>query len=65
MNEPKYQIGDRFTVMETVNCEIVRVINGTNETAYIFQLFNNPIFKSILTEKELDRVVEQNNLNNG
>ena len=57
MNEPKYQIGDRFTVMDTVKCEIIRVIEGKNQAAYIFQLFDNPIFKSVLTEKELDNVL--------
>ncbi len=56
MNKPKYQIGNRFTVMDTVNCEIVRVIEG-KEVAYIFQLFDNPIFQSVLTEKELDNVL--------
>ena len=56
MNKSKYQIGDRFTVMDTVECEIVRVF-GKKETAYVFQLFGNPIFKSIITEKDLDKVI--------
>ncbi len=57
MTKPKYQIGDRFTVMDTVNCEIVQVIEGKKEAVYIFQLFDNPIFKSAITEKELDKVI--------
>ena len=57
MNKPRYKIGDRFSVMDTVNCEIVQVIEGTEGIVYIFQLFDNPIFKSVLTEKELDNVL--------
>jgi hypothetical protein len=56
MNQPKYQIGDRFTVMETVQCKIIQII-GTKEVAYIFELFNNPVFKSVITEKELDKLL--------
>jgi len=56
MNQPKYQIGDRFTVMETVQCKIIRII-GIKEVAYIFELFDNPIFKSVITEKELDQLL--------
>lgn len=60
MNEPKYKSCDRFTVMDTVRCEIVRVIPGneTSEPAYIFQLFDNPLFKSVLTESELTNVLK-------
>ena len=56
-NLPKYQIGDRFTVMDTVNCQIIQIIKGRKETIYIFQLFDNPVFKSLITEKELDVVI--------
>ena len=49
MNKPKYQIGDRFTVMETVECKIIQII-GTSEVAYIFELFGNPIFKSVIRQ---------------
>lgn len=56
MNKPKYQIGDRFTVMETVECKIIQII-GTSEVAYIFELFGNPIFKSVITEQELDKLL--------
>lgn len=60
MNQPIYKIGDRFTVMGTVSCEIVNVIpgNSASEPAYIFQLFDNPVFKSVVTEAELIQIIE-------
>lgn len=60
MTKPKYQIGDRFTVMETVICEIVNVIpgNSASEPEYIFQLFDNPLFKSRVTQTQLTQVIE-------
>lgn len=57
MNKPKYKIGDRFTVMDIVQCEIVKVFGG-KETAYIFQVSNNPKLKSVITEKELNNVLK-------
>jgi hypothetical protein len=55
-NKPKYQIGDRFTVMQTVQFEIVDVVLG-KEISYIFQLFDNPVFQSIVTEHNLDDIL--------
>ena len=57
MNKSKYQVGDRFYVMDTVEFKIIRVIEGTTEPVYIFELFANPIFKSVLTETELNIVL--------
>ena len=57
MTKPKYEVGDRFYVMDTVECKIIRVIEGTTEPVYIFELFNNPIYKSVLTETELNIVL--------
>jgi hypothetical protein len=56
MNRPKYQIGDRFTVMQTVSFEIVDIVLG-EEIRYIFQLFDNPVFKSIVTERDLNDIL--------
>lgn len=57
MTKPKYEVGYCFTVMNTVKCEIVEVIKTKNETGYIFQLFDNPVFKSFLKEPELENVL--------
>ena len=56
MNKPKYQIGDRFTVMSTVQFEIVDIVLG-KEIRYIFQLFDNPVFRSIVTERNLNDIL--------
>jgi hypothetical protein len=60
MNQPKYQIGDRFIVMQTVEFEIVDIVLD-KEIRYIFQLFNNPVLSSIVTEQNLDDILAAQN----
>lgn len=55
MNEPKYKIGDRFTVMQHVEIEIIRPIDAP-EPAYIFKLVKSPRLQSVVTQTELDIV---------
>ena len=57
MTKPEYEVGYRFTVMNTVKCEIIEVCHSTDKTEYIFQLFDNPVFKSIVTEYELKNIL--------
>lgn len=52
-HKPKYQVGDRFIVMDTVKCTIIEVIQTKSQTRYVFQLFDNKAFKSIVTEENL------------
>lgn len=56
MNEPKYQIGDRFTVMDTVQFEIVDIVLG-KEIRYIFQLLALPTLRAIITENNLNDIL--------
>jgi len=55
MNKPKYSIGDRFIVAE-VEYEIIRVIDAP-EPAYFFQNCEVNSLKSVLTEGELNAVM--------
>lgn len=55
----KYEIGDRFTVMETVQCRILQIVEFKFEKAYVFELFDNPIFTSVITERELDKLLTE------
>ena len=62
MSKPKYQIGDRFILVKIVEFEIVQVIEIRGQTAYIFRLTKAPKFKSMLTEQELDHLINQSEL---
>jgi len=55
--KPKYSIGDRFMVAG-VEYEVIRVISAP-EPAYIFQHCELNSLKSVLTEGELNAVMNQ------
>lgn len=57
MNEPKYKTGDRFTVA-SVEYEIIGVVSDP-KPMYLFQNCEINILKSLLTEEELDAVMNE------
>ena len=59
MTKSKYEIGDRFTVMETIQCQIIQIILGTSEVTYILEHFDHPGSTSAIAERELDKLLAE------